>query len=139
MPYKNIDDRVSYAKIWHASNRDEQLTKMRSHGKVFGPAYRRSINGKFANLCSRAKRRGRECSLTIGEYQSLISEGICHYCHGGLPEAGCGLDRVDSSKGYTLETVRPCCKTCNCAKGDLTEDEFKAWLVRVYGAFVGKF
>jgi hypothetical protein len=35
-----------------------------------------------------------------------------------------GLDRIDSTKGYTEENVVPCCKTCNELKSDKTREEF---------------
>ena len=43
-----------------------------------------------------------------------------------------GIDRVDSSKGYTLENSVPCCKYCNIAKHTMTSTEFYAWVRRVY-------
>ena len=43
-----------------------------------------------------------------------------------------GIDRVDSSKGYTEGNVVPCCKQCNYAKLDRTIEEFKAWIIQVY-------
>ena len=42
-----------------------------------------------------------------------------------------GLDRIDSSKGYTIDNVVPCCKYCNQAKNNLTQDEFYDWIKRV--------
>lgn len=35
-----------------------------------------------------------------------------------------GIDRVDSSKGYTKENCIPCCRPCNVAKLDRTQEEF---------------
>ena len=43
-----------------------------------------------------------------------------------------GLDRVDSTRGYTLDNVVPCCRTCNTAKLDMTVADFSAWVTRVY-------
>lgn len=43
-----------------------------------------------------------------------------------------GVDRVDSSKGYTVENSVACCKYCNTAKNTMTESEFYAWIKRVY-------
>lgn len=36
-----------------------------------------------------------------------------------------GIDRIDSSKEYTLDNVVPCCKRCNKAKG---EDSLQSFL-----------
>lgn len=35
-----------------------------------------------------------------------------------------GLDRIDSSKNYTEDNVRPCCSVCNYMKLDMSEGEF---------------
>lgn len=43
-----------------------------------------------------------------------------------------GLDRIDSSKGYNPSNIVACCKRCNIAKGDMTADEFKSHIERVY-------
>lgn len=43
-----------------------------------------------------------------------------------------GIDRVDSSIGYTFGNSVPCCKRCNVAKNDMSLDEFKMWINRLY-------
>jgi hypothetical protein len=42
-----------------------------------------------------------------------------------------GLDRVDPSIGYFDDNVVACCKDCNIAKLDKTEEEFFLWLKRI--------
>jgi hypothetical protein len=42
-----------------------------------------------------------------------------------------GIDRVDSSAGYTVDNSAPCCKTCNAAKRSLSVQEFLAWVESV--------
>ena len=43
-----------------------------------------------------------------------------------------GIDRVDSSLGYTDENSVPCCKYCNFAKHTMTDDAFYKWIKKVY-------
>lgn len=43
-----------------------------------------------------------------------------------------GVDRIDSSLGYTSNNVRPCCWTCNRMKGNMTEEEFYSHVRRIY-------
>lgn len=43
-----------------------------------------------------------------------------------------GIDRIDSSKGYTPENVVTCCRRCNVAKNDQTLSEFTEWYTRLY-------
>lgn len=49
-----------------------------------------------------------------------------------------GLDRVDSNKPHTEDNIVPCCKFCNQAKNDMTTEEFKNWIKRVYKNFIGE-
>ncbi len=66
-------------------------------------------------------------------YETYII-GICNYC--GLkpqfPHTRNGIDRIDSSKGYTEDNCVACCVFCNRAKNDYTLGEFKEWIIRVY-------
>ena len=43
-----------------------------------------------------------------------------------------GIDRIDSSKGYTVENSVTCCKYCNTAKNTMSVDEFLKWIGKVY-------
>jgi len=92
----------------------------------------RSIKSKISSLKSSAKKRGYTVRLMEYEYESLLNVG-CHYCGKEvLSENGYCLDRVDSSKGYTLHNVVACCKICNFAKGSMKFDEFISWVERAY-------
>jgi hypothetical protein len=43
-----------------------------------------------------------------------------------------GLDRIDSSRGYDVGNVTPCCKQCNISKNDYTLEEHNLWIERSY-------
>jgi hypothetical protein len=43
-----------------------------------------------------------------------------------------GIDRLDSSKGYTIDNSVPCCKKCNRNKWDYSYKDFLEWVERVY-------
>jgi 5-methylcytosine-specific restriction endonuclease McrA len=60
---------------------------------------------------------------------SSVQNGKTYKSNGGIHYNG--LDRVDNTKGYTIDNVVPCCKHCNSAKGKLTVDEFKSWVERI--------
>lgn len=78
----------------------------------------------------------------------------CHYCnskpnqiarHCSKPELRKrseflynGLDRVDPSKGYTLDNVVTCCKQCNYAKRGSTYSEFMEWIQKLVNFTIQK-
>lgn len=75
-----------------------------------------------------AKKRHKQWDLIEAEFRRLMNLP-CFYC--GIPKAH-GVDRADSSEGYTLGNSRPCCTTCNYAKNSMSETDFLAWVSRVY-------
>lgn len=98
-----------------------------------------------------ARKRKKEWELTASQFVELIYDN-CYYC-GIAPnttvnptrgmslqktrELECfitynGIDRVDSSKGYEVDNVVPCCEQCNRAKLDYSAQEFLSWVERVH-------
>ncbi len=107
--------------------------------KASGTAIRRAI---FTNYKNTARKEGRCFQLTLDMFTKLTSLP-CAYC-GALPLetrrpgsygacAYTGLDRLDSSKGYTLDNVVPACKACNWLKRDSSVEDFLNWIKRCYG------
>lgn len=43
-----------------------------------------------------------------------------------------GIDRIDSSKGYTIDNVVSCCIYCNQAKMAMSQEDFLSWIEKVY-------
>lgn len=100
-----------------------------------------AFNQLFGSYKKGAKRRKLPFELTEKEFRALTKQD-CYYC-GVKPNysfknrscSSCyiynGIDRIDTKSGYTKENSRPCCKICNFAKGQLSEDEFWMWLKRI--------
>lgn len=85
---------------------------------------------------SRAKLSKIEWNLSVEDCISLF-ERNCVYCGvvpSGIQTSGRsttiynGIDRVNNTRGYTLDNVVSCCKTCNYAKKSLTLKEFYVWM-----------
>jgi hypothetical protein len=76
---------------------------------------------KYGKIKRRAKIRELPITLTLDEFRPLF-EAECVYC--GAESTG--LDRIDSSKGYTSDNVVPACHICNTMKWTLTTDVFLA-------------
>ena len=107
-----------------------------------------AIMNVYVKYKSSAKTAKRIFALSFNEFRSLISKR-CYYCNSeptnnsrsnGLTSIIVkynGLDRVDSSKGYTLDNIVPCCGDCNTMKLDMTTDEFFNKIKIIYNNFFG--
>jgi hypothetical protein len=93
-----------------------------------------------------AKRRKLEFSLDKQKFLELTTSN-CHYCNQSPVSrfkvnwntdifSYNGLDRLHNSRGYLIDNVVPCCKTCNFAKNKMNVIEFKKWLITVYNHFI---
>ena len=101
-----------------------------------------SFRETIASYRRRAKIRGLDFELTQEQFEKLTQKD-CYYC-GVKPNQkkknSCnngdyiynGIDRVDNTKGYTIDNVVPCCGFCNMAKRNHTEQEFKDWVKKIY-------
>lgn len=76
---------------------------------------------KYDEYKAGAKLRGLDFDITIKEFYSFWKQP-CTYC--GAVIKTIGLDRVDSSKGYLVSNLVPCCSTCNVMKLDLTKKDW---------------
>ncbi len=112
-------------------------------GKLpFGQAF---LNKMLYNYKKDAKKRGLTFELKKSKFLHLIKQA-CYYC-GESPTirqknqnfngvvAVNGIDRVDPTEGYIQSNVVSCCPICNVAKSDMTSQEFKSWILRVYSLF----
>ncbi len=43
-----------------------------------------------------------------------------------------GIDRIDSSLGYIVDNTQPCCTSCNLAKLNRSDKDFRLWIVMCY-------
>lgn len=89
-----------------------------------------------------AERRGLSWKLTEEQFTSLASKP-CYYCGAepaqtyspddcNGPYTYNGLDRIDSSLGYTMNNVAPCCKDCNYAKRARSLEDYEEWIRQSY-------
>ena len=101
-------------KAYHKANREAIAEK--DH------AYYRTPKGKFNYIQIGAKKRGINFSLLFELYEAQLWGKPCHYC--GCKIEITGLDRKDSSKGYSLDNVVPCCANCNRKKQDKPYEQF---------------
>jgi len=96
----------------------------------------------YSRYKTEAKISKREFTITKEEFIKLVNDK-CHYCNriphlirknktGSVKKALNGVDRINSSLGYTINNVLSCCPDCNRAKMARTFDDFKIWVKLVY-------
>ena len=100
--------------------------------KEYAREYAESIQGRYGRLGISAKQRGLITEISLNEYKALIRRNQCDYCLGPLNRTGSGLDRIDSSLGYIQGNVIPCCRKCNMAKANLSQNEFLELISAIY-------
>lgn len=114
---KNRERLLAKGKEYVAKNRERVLRTHRDRLRKPEDRY------KYCKYI--AKKDGREFTLDFELYCAFLKEP-CKYCDGPISETGFGLDRKDSSRGYTEDNVVACCTTCNRIKNSLlTHDEMR--------------
>jgi hypothetical protein len=114
-------------------------------GKIRAKPNSGAARHRVFRYCSgKAQERGIDFELTEEDVLALVVQP-CVYCNvetsrligsrsEHTPEASfaCnGIDRIDSSKGYSAGNVVPCCSDCNHGKQKLSVSEFILWARRV--------
>lgn len=101
---------------------------------------------KYREYKKGANKRNLSFDLSFSQFLELCS-GTCVYCgqkphiytgdleymqQSSAPWEHNGIDRIDSKQGYTINNCVPCCEKCNYAKHEMSLDEFKNWISKVY-------
>ena len=99
----------------------------------------RLVYGRYKN---RAKANDKEFDLSIDEFKYLTSLD-CFYCGRDSLQSNVttaknrapfyynGLDRIDSSKGYTIHNIATSCNKCNVAKSNMSFEEYIEWIMTI--------
>ena len=131
--------------------RAEVLSRKGNQYGIYEDREEALLKVQYSHLRRRDKNKGFSDTMSFDVF-SFLSKQPCKYCgleyskeiEDRLNESKkqkrlsdhvlkCnGIDRVDSSKGYTIENSVTCCKHCNTAKNTMTESDFFKWIKRVY-------
>jgi hypothetical protein len=103
-----------------------------------------SFNALYQNYEHGAKERNFIFELTKEQFREITQKN-CYYCgiepkqENYCKRGRCngfyqynGIDKIDSSMGYTLDNCVPCCFQCNRAKDTYTQEQFLQWIKRIY-------
>lgn len=71
---------------------------------------------------TRDRKRSFEFNIDTKWFEDQLTNGKCYYCG---DTKNLGLDRIDNSKGHTMDNVLVCCYDCNvCRQDRFTVEEF---------------
>lgn len=87
-----------------------------------------SKDGRYNVYKKNAKKRNINFNLTKEEFYDITSKP-CYYCNDYSNKdinnvSYSGVDRIDSSKGYEIDNIVPCCDICNKMKLDYSKEFF---------------
>ena len=111
--------------------------KKRPQSKLRLSGYERLFNITIKDRCKNNSKLS--YSINLDKFINIVSKK-CIYC-GAEPTYrkylydkifANGVDRIDSDIGYHIDNCVPCCKKCNMAKSDMTQDEFKNHIIQIY-------
>lgn len=98
------------------------------------------INEELESYKYSARKRKLSWALTQDEGAAFLV-GNCVYCgiepsreiHSKYGDSALvsGIDRIDSTKGYSVTNCVSCCSTCNYAKRDMSLEEWTNWMARL--------
>jgi hypothetical protein len=89
--------------------------------------YDNTLPTQYLSYLKRANRKGISFDFTPAMFDTITSQD-CVYCGG----PGHGIDRIDSSKGYTIDNSVPCCTMCNLMKYTHTKNVFLKHVQKIY-------
>lgn len=90
--------------------------------------YDSSLPLRYRQYLGRANKKSLTFELTVEEFEA-ICKGKCCYC-GSFNKIG--VDRKDSSLGYTIDNVQSCCGTCNWMKQSTRHEDFLKHVDKIY-------
>lgn len=93
----------------HHKNRDHNINRMKIYGSIKVNRAKRLIRD-YQRIDNK---KGMIFDLSFDDIINII-ESPCTYC-GDINEP-IGCDRIDNSKGHTIDNVVPCCITCNTSR-----------------------
>jgi len=106
------------------------------------PAGESSFNNLYTSYKYRARVSRRKFDIPRDDFRRLTSQK-CFYCgdvpkqkrklkRTSIPYTYNGLDRIDNSKGYSLDNVVACCKPCNLMKKNMEQSDFLNHVEKIY-------
>lgn len=122
----------------------------RDHGRENTESYIYERYTGYMRDAQAREAKGQDCEFALSVKDFFkVAVGECYYCGNinptriinhryeiskkGTPYFDfCGIDRINSNGGYTLDNIRTCCKSCNIMKSNLPEENFYNNIRQIY-------
>ncbi len=102
--------------------------KGRSDAGTKRAKYDSHLPNQYRQYITSANKRSIKFELSVEEFEQ-VTAGTCVYC-GSINKIG--VDRIDSSDGYNINNVQPCCGMCNMMKFTHGEDVFLKHIAKIF-------
>lgn len=139
--YRKPSDLAQYLTGTEMDKINEDLVKNNKHQMGFR-------NYLFRSSKANAASRNHGFNLSFEEFDNIIQQD-CYYCgekprpatEKQLKERGNtkqptfyynGIDRIDSTKDYSVDNCVPCCPVCNYMKHTLSQNDFYNQIIKIY-------
>lgn len=134
-------DNISIVKI-NSIKSNKNCINCRKHGSE--PTEKSQFNYKLNQYITGAKKRNLIFELSEKEFKKIILKN-CYYCNSEpIPKKYNnsknktktikfnGIDRIDSTNGYSLKNCIPCCEMCNRMKMAYKQEDFLEQIKKIY-------
>lgn len=128
-------EKVNFTPEWGKRNSDARRTELSKIDSTPSQTKRRGYHAvnTVSDIKAKARNRGIDWTLThVETYYLIIAD--CQYCgqKANWPNGRNGIDRIVNEIGYYKDNCVTCCSQCNSAKRDLSIQEFKNWICRMF-------
>lgn len=134
---REIQKEKKYYVAYREKKKQEDIDAYRKHNAELMKAWRnknkehvsawkkKNSNARYISIKQQATLKGIQWNddMTKNVCFDMI-QSSCFYCDRNDPECLNGIDRMDNSKGYSIENCVPCCKYCNFMKKALDAHTF---------------
>ena len=86
---------------------------------------------RYGSYKKSARVKELDFEISKEKFRSITSQP-CYYCGEFTRKDFVGMDRIDNGQGYVESNLVPCCKFCNYARRQLSQQEFIRKVMLIY-------
>jgi hypothetical protein len=137
MPFKDKEKAKEYSKRYYFENilkikEHNQKDEVKKRNSLQQHNRQQSLRGKYKEYKFSSKKRNIEFNLTLEQFETFLNKP-CEYCGDIMDKIG--IDRVDNTKGYTMENCVPCHEKCNKIKNKHDKKFFILKCIKISNRF----